>query len=234
MLIHCPKCGVPSDVDLTDVAADGAVVRCDVCGARWNPLGGADRQPALRLHDAVPVPFDRDEIGDALVIEHVGAGFARNMPPHRRAMPKPPKDRRYLKAAGAILGAFLLSAVIGGPLISAVPGVASISGTPGSADVLSFRNVKSHTLVRDGAKTLFVEGEIVNLSFANVDLPAIHVTLRSPDGHAVASYLVEPSAHDVAAGQAVGFRSAFAAPSDEVTEVTLSLTTRERQIVGMR
>jgi hypothetical protein len=67
-----------------------------------------------------------------------------------------------------------------------------------------------------------------------VGLPAIRITLRSTGGDAVASWVVEPSATAVEAGQTVGFRSALASPPADATQVTLNLTERKAQVIGLR
>ena len=235
MMIQCPKCGVPTRLARV---GEGGFVRCTGCGMRWDPRD-SEPEPGLAVQpfaaDGVPEPGHH--VSDAVVIEHIGRGFTR-VPPHRRSLDdengEAPKDRRLLKAAGLVFGALVLMAAVGASLISAVPGIASIRGLPDSADLLAFQNVKSQTIHSNGVSTLYVEGEIVNRSSVDVDLPAIRVTLRSPDGAAVTSWLVEPATPGVAAGGSVGFRSALVSPPLGATQVTLDLVVREQQIVGMR
>ncbi len=86
----------------------------------------------------------------------------------------------------------------------------------------------------NGVSTFFVEGQIVNRSPGAVDLPAIRVTLKSPNGTTRTSWLVEPSTTGLAAGGSIGFRSALASPPEDATQVTLSLAAREAQVAGLR
>jgi hypothetical protein len=241
MLIRCPWCDVPSEIDSAAVA--DAVLSCAVCGMRWNPADQAARaqRPPVRKPSVALVPVRREDIEDGIVIDHIGPAFQGRVPPRRpapRAAPppaavtKPPVDHaRTLKLAGAVLGAVLLAAAVSVPFVMSYPGVASVGGGVENASALAFRNVKSHTVVRGGAPTLVVEGEVVNRSGTGVDLPAIRVTLRAADGSEVDSRLVEPTALDVGPGEAVGFKSAFTAPGNAVAKVTLSLAARERQLV---
>lgn len=237
MITQCPKCGEPSSLERPFMSAGEPVVRCAACGTVWNPLRDeSDLRPALQMLPAVRAPTVRSpNVSDAVVIEHIGPGF-RNPPPHRRIAKaeSEPKDRSYLGIAGLIFGVVVMLAAGGVPLFSAVPGFASMAGLPEGVDSLAFRNVKSQTLYRGGATTLYVEGEVVNHSMIEMPLPAIKVTLKADDGRAVTSWLVEPSTPAVAAGGSIGFRSAFASPPEGATNISLSLAARENQIVGMR
>jgi hypothetical protein len=171
---------------------------------------------------------------DAEVIEHIGAGFGgagfrkenfHRLPPphHREAAPKRP-DRRALKILGTIFGAMIGIVVLRAPIVAAFP---ELTGLPAEVADLEFQRVRSETVHLGGLSTLFVEGEVVNRSDGAVTLPAIRITLRSPGGDAVSSWLVEPAVAGLAAGASIGFRSALASPPDDATQVTLNLAARE-------
>ena len=232
MLIHCPKCGVPSNVDPAYFRSHGTVVLCEVCGTRWSPsdIGDGASAPALRLEPAVAA--------EATVIDHVGAGFARKVPPHRRLddlpSPEPKKDWRRIKAAGTVLGAIVLAIAVSVPLLSAVPGLASIQGVSEGAGALSFRDVKTHTIMRGGTRAILVQGEIVNGAGVSVDLPKVRVTLRGADGRSVDSALVQPAAVKVVAGGTVGFRNLFAAPTEDAADVVVDFATAADEVTGAR
>lgn len=236
MTIHCPKCASPSPVDDTEIGDTGCMVMCGVCGTRWlarrfeqDPY----RSPGLQLQPFVPQASD---ISDAVVIEHVSPGFAK-IPPHHRELSAPrrvPGSSRNLKMFATILGAIALVMVFRSPIVAALPELSAIKGLPEEVAGLEFQRVRSETVHINGVTTLFVEGEIINRSAADVELPAIRVTLKSPEGEAVTSWLVEPSAPGLAAGRSIGFRSALASPPADATQVTLNLALREAQIIGLR
>jgi hypothetical protein len=121
--------------------------------------------------------------------------------------------------------------VLRAPIVSALP---DLGGTTPEMRALEFQEVRSETVVMQGARTLYVEGNVVNHSGETVGLPAIRITLRSTGGDAVASWVVEPSATAVEAGKTVGFRSALASPPADATQVTLNLTERKAQVIGLR
>ena len=197
------------------------MVRCSACGTRWlarvfeeDPYA---RPAPLRLLPAT-------DISDALVIEHIGPGFARHVPVRRAPPPvvRPPRDWRILKILGTFAGAFVAVVLLRTPIMAALPG-----GLPDEVAMLEFQSVRSETVHLKGTSTLFVEGEIVNHATSDVVLPAIRITLRSPAGDAVSSWLVEPAVADLAPGGSIGFRSALASPPADATEVTLNLVARE-------
>ena len=81
---------------------------------------------------------------------------------------------------------------------------------------------------------LVVEGEIVNRSPNDISVPAIRISLRSPAGAEVYSWLVEPTAAGIGPGRSLGFRSAVASPPEDASQVTLRLAQRESRTIGMR
>jgi predicted Zn finger-like uncharacterized protein len=261
MPISCPQCASVSALSESEIGPNGCMVRCERCGTTWlarpfeeNPY----RRMQLQLQPVVP------DVSDAVVIEHIAgdyadrdSGFRRNdeqydrsggerfakagrrsLPPHRReaASPrqttsKPLGGHRSLKTFAGVLGAIALLMVLRAPIVSAFP---ELGGTTPEMRALEFQQVRSETVDMQGARTLYVEGNVVNHSGDTVGLPAIRITLRSTGGDAVASWVVEPSATAVEAGKTVGFRSALASPPADATQVTLNLTERKAQVIGLR
>jgi hypothetical protein len=124
------------------------------------------------------------------------------------------------------MGGALAFALLCVPIVSALPYLGGRALPPGS-DQLAFQNVRSETIANLGASALIVEADIVNTSARTISLPAVRVSLRSPGGGEVQSWLVEPATAGLDAGQTVTFRSAVLARSTAATEVTLSLAARE-------
>lgn len=228
MTIRCPQCASVASIPESDLDPVGSMVRCDMCGTRWLARRFDDdpyARPALQR----VLPASLRDVADAVVIEHIGPGFKRLPPPHRREQPpapvgRTPRDRRAFKIAGTILGALVAIVLFRSPIVAAFP---VLNGLPAEVADLEFRKVRSETVHLGGLSTLFVEGEIANRSGNDVVLPAIRITLRSPAGGAVTSWLVEPSVTGLAAGRSIGFRSALASPPDDATQVTLNLAARE-------
>ena len=132
---------------------------------------------------------------------------------------------------GGLLAALVLFMVLQAPIVSAFPDLAGISP---DMRALEFNEVRSETLAVSGTRTLTVEGNVVNRSARTVALPAIRVSLHAPGGGEVASWLVEPTATDIGPGKTIGFRSALASPPADATQVTLNLTGRSAEVIGLR
>ena len=237
MPIYCPHCATPSDIRAA-VGSTGRMARCRACGTTWLARV-IDEDPYQRKP---PATVERSDVADAIVIEHIGAGFKtepkaqpRKRPRLRpRASARPPiaGRRGALKIAGAGLALVVAVAVLRIPFVAALPGLAG-GGLPQDAAQLEFQKVRSETVERRGLSTLFVEGEIVNRSDRDIALPAVRISLRSPDGVEVQSWLMEPSVDGLAAGRSIGFRSALASPPAVATQVTLKLAAREGHTIGL-
>jgi predicted Zn finger-like uncharacterized protein len=222
MTVRCPQCATIAPLSDEDVGAEGAMVRCKACGTRWlarvfdeDPYA---RKPVQRMNAG--------DIVDALVIEHVGPGFDRassgtRLPVAAAATPAKRNWRKW-KIGGVVLGALAAIVLLRSPILAALPG-----GLPEEVANLEFTGIHSETLHLRNGSTFVVEGQIVNRSDADIALPAIRITLRSPSGDPVSSWLVEPAIAGLGPGKSIGFRSALASPPPDAAQVTLDLAARE-------
>ena len=237
MTVRCPSCATTPSLFASDIGPDGSMVRCARCGTRWLARTYDDdpyRRPAF-----LSATTALAEVSEAVVIEDGPPAFTRprmlRPPPPlsarmSRGRRRPPVDRR-LKALGLVFGVLAAFFVLRAPIVAALP---QLGGLPAEVDRLEFQKVRSETVQLGGVSTLFIEGEIVNRSAQPVDLPAVRVTLRSAAGNPVTSWLVELSVPALAAGRAIGFRSALASPPPDAAGVTLNLARREGQTIGLR
>ncbi len=226
MAILCPSCAARQAISEEEVGA-GRMLQCDWCGTRWVARPFAEN-PFQRIAFAA----EPEEVSEAIVIEHIAPGRAHHPGSRERRYAPPPflLNRRWLKGLGitlAVIAAFFALRV---PLVAALPQ----KGLSAEVRQLAFQRVHSATMVKNGVKTLVVEGELVNTSADDVAVPAIRVSLRSPAGAEIYSWLVEPTKAGLAPGGTIGFRSAVSAPPGNASQVTLRLAERENQIIGMR
>ena len=226
MAILCPSCAARQAVSEDEVGI-GRMLTCDWCGTRWIARPFAEN-PFRRIAFAA----EPEEISEAIVIEHIAPGRSHHPGSARRSGRPPPfpSDRRWLKGGAIALAVVAAIFALGVPLVAALPQ----KGLPVAVKQLAFQRVHSATVVRNGVRTLVVEGELVNTSAADVAVPAIRVSLRSQAGAEVYSWLVEPTKAGLAPGGSIGFRSAVSAPPVDASQVTLKLAARENQIIGMR
>jgi hypothetical protein len=214
------------------------MARCRACGTTWFARV-IDEDPFERRAPAVAAESD---VADAIVIEHIGAGFKAEPPPKPRRRPISRRgahlgrsiagNRSVRRIAGAALAVVVAIVVLRIPFVAALPGLGG-GGLPQDATRLEFQKVHSQTIERRGLSTLLVEGEIVNRSDRDVALPAVRISLRSPEGVEVRSWLMEPAVDGLAAGRSIGFRSALASPPATATQVTLKLAAREGHTIGL-
>jgi predicted Zn finger-like uncharacterized protein len=226
MAILCPSCAARQTIS-EDAIGHGRMLHCDWCGTRW--IARPFVENPYRHTASVAEP---EEVSDAIVIEDIAPGRSHHPAARKPARtPVPfPADRRWLKGLGIGLAVVAAVFALGVPLVAALPQ----KGLPDAVEKLAFQRVHSETMVRNGVKTLLVEGELVNTSGGDVAVPAIRVSLRSPAGAEVYSWLVEPTKAGLAPGRSIGFRSAVSAPPVDANQVTLRLAQRENQIIGMR
>jgi hypothetical protein len=225
MAILCPSCAARQPISEVEVGV-GRMLHCEWCGTRW-----IARPPVENPFKRMAFATEPEDISDAIVIEHTAPGRGHHPGFRRRDHRPPPRaDRRWLKGAVialAVVAAFFALRV---PLVDALPG----QGPSAEMGRLAFQRVHSETMVKNGVKTLVVEGELVNTSAADVAVPAIRISLHSPAGAEVDSWLVEPAKLGLAPGASIGFRSAVSAPPADASQVTLKLAARPNQIIGMR
>jgi predicted Zn finger-like uncharacterized protein len=223
MAILCPSCAARQAISDSDLGA-GRMLHCNWCGTRW--IARPYTENPFRRISYAGGPQD---ISDAIVIEHSAPGRSHRPLSAHSHVPFP-RDRRLLKGLGIGLAVLAIFFALRVPLVAALPQDSLLAET---AD-LTFERVHSETMVKNGVRTLVVEGELVNASASDVAIPAIRVSLLSPGGSEVYSWLVEPAKAGLAPGGSIGFRSAVSAPPVDASQVTLRLAARENQIIGMR
>lgn len=219
MSVRCPECRAIVPLAKAEFGRAGRMVRCARCGTRWLARSYAGDPYAA----AVTTPSADDEVADAIVIDDSPAPIAVAAYRHEPHAARRGLADGRLGILGAALAIVVTLGIFYAPIVAALP----IGQLPQDVASLEFRQIRSETVEIGGASTLFVEGEVVNRSGRQVDLPAIRITLKAPAGHDVTSWLVEPTARTVEAGRAIGFRSALADPPRGATQVTLNLAVRE-------
>jgi predicted Zn finger-like uncharacterized protein len=227
MTIRCPKCRTPSLLSASDVGKVGRLVRCPACETTWLARHFADDGYEGRKSRA-PEPMVRREplIIEAEVIPSVrfttaspgGTGVGDDIATAAAALAS-----RYRVAVGATaLIAMLVAVILLTPAFSPLQQLSAMfSGGSG----IALQGVSSRTVKLRGTDAILVEGEIVNRTSREMDVPAVRIALKQ-GGSEVYSWLLEPTVLRVAAGDKVGFRSAMASPRPGATQVALSLAGR--------
>jgi len=84
---------------------------------------------------------------------------------------------------------------------------------------LTFRNVKSSSEMLDGMPVLVVEGDIVNVAKATVEVPRIRFAVRNDSGLEVYAWTAQPAQQILATGEAAPFRTRLASPPGDTHDV---------------
>ncbi|SDB25914.1 zinc-ribbon domain-containing protein [Bauldia litoralis] len=232
MTIRCPKCKTPSLLSPEEVGEVGRLERCPNCQTTWlarhfaanADFGRRDRRPMTRrespIIDGEFVPPIRFTSG------FHGQGAARTA-----SVRVPPAARRYgFVAAATALVLTLIAIVLLTPAVSALPRFVGFVTERGS---VALEAVSSKTVTLRGTEAILVEGQIVNRSGQDLDVPAVRIALKE-DGSEVYSWLMEPTVQRVRAGETVGFRSAMASPRPGASQIALSLADRGDAGTGAR
>ena len=223
MTLRCPKCKTASLLSADELGEVGRLERCPKCETTWlarhysesrRDFGQRGRRPMTRKEPPIiegefvpPIRFTTGFHGQG-----AGAQFAG-----------PSKAGRFGIAAGATaLILLLLAIVLLTPAVSALPRLAGFGA--GQGDV-ALEGVSSKTVTLRGTEAILIEGQIVNRSGEELDVPAIRIALKE-QGAEVYSWLMEPTVERVAAGGSVGFRSAMASPRPGASQVALTLAER--------
>jgi predicted Zn finger-like uncharacterized protein len=217
MRLLCPHCGKAHIIRDGALGAAGRTVRCSACKSTWfADASGEAKTPAHAYEGADP----------HALIERVRKATAYN--PLKSKKPGAAKGNfRYPVDPGvAILGALALflvsSLVFRGSVVSALPNLASLYqgiGLPVNVRGLEFADIKSSRDIQGGEPVLIVEGKIMNVSGADVDMPAVRVTLRSLTGGEIDAVTTKPEAVKLERTGETAFKTQFANPSSDAKDV---------------
>lgn len=97
---------------------------------------------------------------------------------------------------------------------------------------LEFRNLRTFTEVEDGKRVLVVEGSIRNLENETNSVPAVRLSIRSPDLQEVYAWTVEPRTRALNGLDETRFRTILADPPEGASDIQIRFVDRgKRQIV---
>jgi predicted Zn finger-like uncharacterized protein len=245
MILVCPNCAARYEVEGTKLPAEGRKVRCKKCGHVWHQQPEADRaeiEAAIFNSPADPEPVA--EIAPHIEPESEPAADA---PPAWRApaedeelddtgdrFEEPAKAERAGAGALVILGWAALVVVIlvigwsaanyRSQIVGIWPQSASLFSKFGMAvntRGLDFADVRHTNQTEDGQPVLVITGKVVNVTGKKRDVPPLRVTLSDANKHAIYDWSFEPSAHALAPGQTVGFRTRLSNPPSATRHVEL-------------
>jgi predicted Zn finger-like uncharacterized protein len=187
------------------------------------PRAGRDR----RVH--VPEP---EESGGAQDIESVAARRLRA----KRGSLRWPLSRLQT----GILALALLDTILVGwrsDVVRALPQTASfypLLGLSVNLRGLVFDNVATVTEQHEGVPILVVEGNVVNTTRKNEDVPRLKFILRNAAQHEIYSWTAVPVRASLPPGEGVGFRTRLASPPADARDVVVRIVNRRNLVAANR
>jgi predicted Zn finger-like uncharacterized protein len=156
----------------------------------------------------------------------------------RQARLEAERNARFrLSGVTAIIVALvaLNAALIGwrADVVKIVPQTASLFaaiGLPINLRGLVFEGITSTENAQDGVTVLLIEGNIMNPTSGQVDVPRLRLALRDQDGHEVYSWTVLPARSVLAAHEVLPFRSRLASPPVEGRDMVVRFFNRHDKI----
>jgi predicted Zn finger-like uncharacterized protein len=148
-------------------------------------------------------------------------------------LPRPGMPAVIVALAATLAGLFIWR----GEVVRALPQTASLFGAVGlpvNLRGLVFENVKTTGEVVDGVPVLIVEGTIVNIVNATVEVPRLRFALRNRAGHEVYAWTSVTGRSVLAPGETAAFRTRLASPPTDGRDVVVRFFTRRDFRAGMR
>jgi predicted Zn finger-like uncharacterized protein len=177
---------------------------------------------------AAAIESDREDI------ESIAARRAR--PAQRSARRRLTFGRPGLPAAILVLAAVIAALVNWrATVVRLVPQTAplfAMVGMPVNLRGLTFEALKSTQEFQDGMTVLIVEGTIVNVTRAGVDVPRLRFALRNPLGQEVYAWTALPDRPTLGPQDRLPFRTRLASPPSDGRDVVVRFFTRHDLIAG--
>ncbi len=163
-------------------------------------------------------------LADPALVEAAMAGLdGGTLPRERPARKKPP-----VVAIGWAVLALLVATVVGllvlapAKVMSVLPGASrlyALFGMPVGAHGLAFQGVRYGWTSDGGQPVLEVQGDVVNLTGAVLDVPTVVIALRDESGEEISEWTTEVGEPELAAGEHAPFLRQIPSPPSNVRSV---------------
>jgi predicted Zn finger-like uncharacterized protein len=190
-----------------------------------------DREPARRTRDRLPA-LEPDKPSGAQDIESVAARRTRA----QRGALRWPLSRLQT----GMLALALLDVILVGwrkDVVRALPQTASfysLIGLPVNLRGLVFDSVATLTEQHEGVPILVVEGNVVNTTRKNEDVPRLKFILRNAAQHEIYSWTAVPVRASLPPGEGEGFRTRLASPPADARDVVVRFVNRRDLVAANR
>ncbi len=242
MILTCPQCATRYQMEDEKFPAGGRNVRCAKCGHLWFEEGPvAAPEPALdslsQPEPPPPPPSAEPQSPPPTPEEFPQAAFTPPPPsPPPKAQPEiPPQNNareRTLLVGGWIALAAVVALIIWGG-ISYRDTIASIwpqsstvyaaLGVPVNARALTFTDVAYRRDMDSGKLVLTVEGNLVNVSSREIEVPSIEITLTDSGRRKIDGWTFSPATARLKPGERLAFETRRTNPPEGARHLEMKL-----------
>lgn len=190
-----------------------------------------DREPPRRPHERSPVPEP---------VRPTGAQDIESVAARRRRMERGALRWPLSRLQSGMLALALLDVILIGwrnDVVRALPQTASfysLIGLPVNLRGLVFDSLATVTEQHDGVPILVVEGNVINTTRRNEDVPRLKFILRNATQHEIYSWTAVPVRASLAPGEGEGFRTRLASPPAEARDVLVRFVNRRDLVAANR
>jgi predicted Zn finger-like uncharacterized protein len=236
MILTCPDCATSYFVDDSKIPADGRLVKCANCGARWTASLDQALEPSPSEPETAfaPEPDVASEIEEAPVRELSG----EDLPKVFRAKADTERKVREAAATGVIwagMAAALvlilaLAVIFRVDVVRLWPRTASAYagvGLPVNSLGLVIEGVRFEPSLQEGHAALAVSGMIRNIENEPVVTPPLRISLLDAEGKAIATKIARPADARIPPGETRHFAIALLDPPARAKELEVAFAPRE-------
>ena len=238
MILTCPDCATSYFVDDSKIPADGRLVKCASCGARWTATapppevsleletseeeGAVAREPAPEPVEERPV---RELSGDELP-----RAFRAKADTDRRVREAAATGVIWAGMAAALVVMIALAIIFRVDVVRLWPRTASAYagvGLPVNSLGLVIEGVRFEPSLQEGHAALSVSGMIRNIENEPVVTPPLRISLLDAEGKAVATKIARPADARIPPGETRHFAIALLDPPASAKELEVAFAPRE-------
>jgi predicted Zn finger-like uncharacterized protein len=233
MILTCPDCATSYFVDDSKIPADGRLVKCASCGARWTAtaeisleLENSEEEGAIAIERAPepetpPRPLTGDELPKA---------FRAKADTERRVREAAATGIIWAGMAAALVLMIAMAIIFRVDVVRLWPRTASAYagvGLPVNSLGLVIEGVRFEPSLQEGHAALSVSGMIRNIENEPVVTPPLRISLLDAEGKAVATKIARPADARIPPGETRHFAIALLDPPASAKELEVAFAPRE-------
>jgi predicted Zn finger-like uncharacterized protein len=235
MILTCPDCATSYFVDDSKIPADGRLVKCASCGARWTAtaevsleLENSPEEGAI-ARERAPEPAD-EKPPRPLTGDELPKAFRAKADTERRVREAAATGIVWAGMAAALVLMIALAIIFRVDVVRLWPRTASAYagvGLPVNSLGLVIEGVRFEPSLQEGHAALSVSGMIRNIENEPVVTPPLRISLLNAEGKAVATKIARPADARIPPGETRHFAIALLDPPATAKELEVAFAPRE-------